>query len=74
MAAARAGIKVGDVILRFADEKIDRHDDLPWLASNAGVGSTVPVSILRKGKERVVRITLGRLPGEEPRRRRRPRR
>lgn len=60
--ADRAGLRAGDVILRFGGRDIDRHDDLPWLASNAGIGENVAVAVVRAGKPVEMRIVLGRLP------------
>ena len=73
--ADEAGIREGDVIVSFGDKTLDRHDDLPWLASTAGVGVTVPVKLIRGGRQRTTRVQLGRLPepGTEPPIRKRPR-
>lgn len=65
--AAKAGLEEEDVILRFDGKLIDRHDDLPWLASTAGIGRAVEVDILRKGQRRTLNIVLGRLPGDDAR-------
>ena len=65
--AANAGLQEEDVIVRFDGTLIERHDDLPWLASTAGIGRTVNVDILRDGKRRSLGITLGRLPGDDHR-------
>lgn len=61
--AARAGIREGDVVLGFNGEDIDRSDDLPWVASTAGIGRRVPVVIWRGGRRQTITITLGTLPG-----------
>lgn len=63
--AELAGLRAGDVILRFGDRPIERHDDLPWIASNAGIGETINLAIRREGHERKLTVTLGRMPGLE---------
>lgn len=63
--ADRAGIEAGDIIQRFDGHPVKSHDDLPWLASNAGVGRVVEVEVLREGARKTVRITLERMPGQE---------
>ncbi len=73
--ADKAGLRAGDVIVTFGGKAIDRHDDLPWLASNAGIGQNVTVDVLRSGRRKVMKIVLGRLPAfdrptERPRMRR----
>ncbi|MCB9539830.1 MAG: PDZ domain-containing protein, partial [Myxococcales bacterium] len=58
-----SGIREGDIIVNFDGRDIDRHDDLPWLASTAGIGRTVNVDVIREGRPRTVRVKLGALPG-----------
>lgn len=66
--AEQAGLRKGDIILKFGDRAIERHDDLPWIASNAGVGETIALDIVREGKGRTVQVKLGRMPGlDDPR-------
>lgn len=60
--AAQAGIRRGDIILRFGEHTIQSHEDLPWLASNAGVGERVEVLIRRDGQDYIVSVTMGALP------------
>ncbi len=60
--AAEAGIREGDVIVSFGAKRLQRHDDLPWLASTAGVGKRVAVTLIRGGRRQRVRVHLGRLP------------
>ncbi len=62
--AAKAGIEPGDVILSFDGQPIGDSKDLPWLASNAGVGRAVPLVVWRSGKEKALQVTLGELPEE----------
>jgi len=63
--ADKAKIEVGDVIVGFEGQTIDRGSLLQWLASTAGVGKTVTVRVLRGGKTLDLKVTLGQL--KEPR-------
>lgn len=60
--AEKAGLRAGDLIVRFGGTDIKRHDDLPWLASNAGIGESVAVDVVRNGDPVMMKIVLGRLP------------
>ncbi len=62
--AARAGIRSGDVILRFNGHEVREMRVLPRIVAESPVGSEVPVVIWRDGKEETVRVTLGELPSE----------
>jgi serine protease Do len=64
--SAKAGLAAGDVILQFDGQPVDRSTHLQWMASTAGVGRTVPVKVLRDGKNVDLKVTLGQLP-EPPR-------
>ena len=57
-----AGLRRGDVIVRFNDKEIRSAEDLPWLASTAGIGARVPAVVIRDAKEKVVSIVLAELP------------
>ncbi len=57
-----AGLRAGDVITRFGDSDVANGDDLAWIASNAGVGSSVTLHIVRDGVPTDVPVTLGELP------------
>jgi serine protease Do len=59
--AEKAKIEVGDVIIGFEGQTIDRGSLLQWLASTAGVGKTVTVRVLRAGKPVDLKVTLGEL-------------
>ncbi len=59
--AEKAKIEVGDVIVGFEGQTIDRGSLLQWLASTAGVGKTVTVRVLRAGKPLDLKVTLGEL-------------
>ncbi len=57
-AAERAGIEVGDVILRFNNMTVDVFSDLPPLVGMVRPGTEVPVDISRWGERETVQVTL----------------
>ncbi len=59
-----AGIAPGDVITRFNGKPVATSRDLPWLASTAGIGKRVSLTVMRDGRERIVGVTMGELPDE----------
>ena len=63
--AAKAGIRSGDVIIRFNGVAVPEMRALPRIVADNTVGSSVPVVIWRDGKEETVTITLGELPTEQ---------
>lgn len=60
--AARAGLRVGDVILRFDGEQVTTYRKLQRLVSEAAPEQTVRLSISRGGSEQEVSVTLGTRP------------
>jgi serine protease Do len=60
-AADRAGLKQGDIIASFDGTRIERQEQLIWLASTAGVGRVVALGVQRGAKAFDVNATLGRL-------------
>jgi len=59
--AQKAGLRAGDIILKFDGKKIDTMRDLPKLVSNTKVGKTVELEIWRNKKLITKKLTLGRL-------------
>lgn len=59
--ADAAGLKSGDVIIRYNDEPIQRSSDLPPKVGTTAVGSKVPVVVLRGGKEKNLKVTIAKL-------------
>ncbi len=59
--AEKAGIKPGDVIVKFDKRSVDQMRDLPRLVAEMPVGEEVVVVVLRKGKPQEFSVKLGRL-------------
>lgn len=59
--AKPAGLQSGDVILRFDGQDVKSSTDLPRIVAATPVGKEVDVAIMRGGKERSLKVTLGRL-------------
>jgi serine protease Do len=57
-----AGLRRGDVIVEFNAQPIKSADDLPWLASTAGIGARVPAVVVREGARKKFTILLSELP------------
>jgi serine protease Do len=62
--AEKAGIEVGDIILKFDAKPIERSTDLPRIVGNTKPGSKVPVSIWRKGAARELSLTVAEMQSE----------
>ncbi len=57
--AAKAGIKVGDVILSVDGQDIDDAGDLTRTIGRISPGKTISMSIWRKGNRKEIQVTLG---------------
>ncbi|VXB57856.1 Trypsin family protein [Arthrobacter sp. 9AX] len=58
-AAAKAGIKVGDVITKFNDLAIGEPEQLTAAVREQSAGSGVKITVLRNGAEQTLDVTLG---------------
>lgn len=56
--AALAGLAVGDLLVDIGGMKVDNAADVFTAIANAGSARTVPVSIVRDGKAKVVNVSL----------------
>jgi len=59
--AESAGLERGDIILEYDGQPVDELNDLPRLVAATTVGTTVKVTIYRDGKERMVKVKIGKL-------------
>ena len=60
----KAGIKKGDIILKFNETPIKNIRDLPRIVRDTEVGTQVNVIIMREGKEQTLLITVKKLPSK----------
>ena len=63
--ADKAGLKAGDIILKFDGKKIDTMRSLPKIVSRTEVGKTVELEIWRNKKTIKKNLKLGRLESSE---------
>ena len=59
--AAKAGIKQGDIVLRFNNQDISEMRGLPRIVADAPIGKAVPITVLRHGKKVEMSIVTGQL-------------
>jgi len=59
--AEKAGVKSGDVILKFNDHDIKEMRELPLLVAESEIGKKATLTLWRKGKEETVSVDLGQL-------------
>ncbi len=64
-AADKAGIEVGDIILKFDGKAVAESGDLPRMVGATRPGSKVVIQIWRKGASRDLNATVGEIPDEE---------
>jgi serine protease Do len=70
--AQKAGVEPGDVILRFDNRPIERATDLPRIVGGTKPGSTVGITVHRKGAPRDLKVTVAELQPDAPRTARAP--
>lgn len=59
--AEEAGVEVGDVIMQFNGESVDRSASLPVLVGQAPPGKKATLTVLRDGKRRELELRPGEL-------------
>ncbi len=64
-AAARAGIRQGDVIIKVNGTEVSPDTTLSYIVANLPVGSRVPVELVRNGQRQTVVATVGERPPED---------
>ena len=63
--AQAAGIKRGDIIIKFNGKEVKAMSDLPLMVAETPVGSTVKVTVVREGKELALPVKIEELAEEK---------
>jgi serine protease Do len=63
--AEAAGFEVGDIITEFNGKKVQTSAALPPMVGVTPVDREVPVKVIRNGKTRTLKVTIGELPGKD---------
>ena len=56
--ADKGGVKVGDIILKFNGQAIERSSDLPRFVGATPVGSKATVTVWRKGQQQEIPVSI----------------
>ena len=60
--AEKAGLKSGDIILKFNGESIAHSGELPYIVGQLKAGDKVKANVYRDGKEQTISVTLDARP------------
>ncbi|VAX14439.1 HtrA protease/chaperone protein [hydrothermal vent metagenome] len=63
--AAKAGFKVGDVIIEFNGKKIIHSSDLPLAVGQAPIDVKARVKLIREGKTKTLSVIIAELPSKD---------
>ncbi len=63
--AAEAGIEIGDVIVSFDGQKVEKSADLPSIVADTPVGKRVDVEVIRRAHTEVIAVEIARLADED---------
>lgn len=64
-AAAKAGLKEGDIVMRVAGRDVTPDETLSYIVANIKPGTKIDLDILREGKPQKLSATVGTRPSEE---------
>lgn len=64
--AEKAGIQIGDVIYQINDKPVNSSRDLTFTVAGIAVGDTINVKLIREGKEKTIKVKLGKRPADDP--------
>jgi len=64
-AAARAGIRQGDVIVTVNGQEVTPDNTLSYIVGKTSVGTSMPIEIIRNGQKKTFTVKLGERPPED---------
>ena len=64
-AADKAGVKVGDIVLRVGGKAVTPDQSLSYLVANVTPGTRIPLDVVRQGKPISILATIGTRPPED---------
>jgi len=64
-AAAKAGIKAGDVVVKVNNKEVTRDQNLSFLVANVAPGTRIPVEVIRSGRRMTLTATVAQRPSED---------
>ena len=64
-AAANAGIRAGDVVVKVDGKEVTRDQTLSYLVANVTPGKRIPIELIRDGKRMTLTAVVGKRPTEE---------
>lgn len=64
--AAKAGVRIGDVITHFDGKEVGQMRKLPRIVAETKIGAKVEVKLWRDGKPVTTKVTLGEQKGDKP--------
>jgi S1-C subfamily serine protease len=59
--AAKAGLRTGDVLLRWGDRDVDDRS-LPWIVASTPIGKAIPITLWRNRVEQQITIVPEKMP------------
>jgi serine protease Do len=62
--AEKAGVKTGDIILKFDGKPVGASSDLPRIVGSTKPGASVAMQVWREGQTRDVQVTVGEIPDD----------
>jgi len=57
--AAKSGIERGDIVLKFNGHEVNDEHELPALVAQTPINKSVPVELIRNGKQKTIDVTIG---------------
>ncbi len=64
-AAAKAGIKAGDVVVAVNGQEVTPDNNVSFLVANVTPGTRIPVDIIRDGKKQRINVVVGKRPPDD---------